>query len=97
MSSERSSPVLSASFFRGGDIDGLTGRFGLLAWPKLPNKVIVIDRRPDFDNRVRTPPVRPDILELHRYSDAVHSSGTPALRRPAKTVVSYKVRMVELS
>jgi Protein of unknown function (DUF3987) len=40
-----------AKLFQGGDVDGLTGRFGLLAWPKLPDKVVVVDSRPDYDAR----------------------------------------------
>ena len=44
-------PEIARSAFRGGDADGMTARFGLLVWPDLPERVDVVDRRPNFEAR----------------------------------------------
>jgi hypothetical protein len=44
-------PAVAREAFRGGDADGMTARFGLLASPDMTESVAVIDQRPDFEAR----------------------------------------------
>jgi len=42
-------PGVVQAVLRDGDVDGMTARFQLMVWPLLPERVDVVDRRPDFD------------------------------------------------
>jgi Protein of unknown function (DUF3987) len=44
-------PRVIDKMFRDGEQDGLTARFGLAAYPKLPDRVDFVDRRPDIEAR----------------------------------------------
>jgi putative DNA primase/helicase len=44
-------PEVMRRAFKGGDEDGMTARFGLLAYPDLPLSADFVDRRPDYDAR----------------------------------------------
>jgi hypothetical protein len=76
-------PEVMRRSFRGGDEDGMTARFGLLAWPDPPGSVDFVDRRPDFEARAavevrmremraiyRSPePLRFDSMAYHLFDD----------------------------
>jgi Protein of unknown function (DUF3987) len=44
-------PEVAVKVFRDGDADGMTARFGLVAYPTLPEAVEVVDRQPDYKAR----------------------------------------------